>query len=386
MVSDLYVWQKKEWPSFKWDNQKLQPLLYETIRNEAYFLGKISALGMELGTASLAAALEDEIVSSSSIEDIMLDRASVRSSILHRLGYESEGLQNSDRCTEGAVSIVIDAVMHRNAPLTKERLFGWHAELFPEGFSEGRRIIAGRWRQGEMYIVSGRTGKEIIHYEAPPAESVDKEMDAFLSFINEEDEMNPVIKAAVAHFWFVSIHPFADGNGRIARTISEMLLARADGTDHRYYSLSAAIMKTRNEYYEVLEYCQKGNLDITGFIRYFLKTLSSAIAEAENNIQKSIAKTMFWDSLRLIPLNERETKLINRLIDGFEGRLTTEKWAKIAKCSHSTALRDINDLICKGILKEDGGGSRNKGYKLNYSAESKNSILREDNALDIRFH
>ena len=206
----------------------------------------------------------------------------------------------------------------------------------------------------------------MIHYEAPPAEQIDEDIDTFLHFINEEHGINPIIKAAVAHFWFVSIHPFADGNGRIARTISEMLLAKADGTEHRYYSVSAEIMNTRKEYYEVLEYCQKSTLDITRFIEYFLRSLNNAISKANSNIEKSIAKTRFWDSLRLIPLNEREIKLINKLYEGFEGKLTTEKWAKIAKCSHSTALRDIKDLISKGILTEDEGRSRNTGYKLSY--------------------
>lgn len=365
MEQNLYIWQKQGWPAFRWDAERLQPLLYEAIRNEAYFLGRISALDSNLDTAAFLDAIENEVISSSSIENIMLDRDSVRSSILSRLSYENEGLRKSDRRADGAVSIVIDAVMNNTLPLTKERLFAWHTELFPSGISDGRRILTGRWRQGEMYVVSGRTGKEVIHYEAPPTEQIDEDIDTFLHFINEEDDINPIIKAAVAHFWFVSIHPFADGNGRIARTISEMLLARADRTEHRYYSVSAEIMNTRKEYYEVLEYCQKSTLDITRFIEYFLRSLNNAISKANSNIEKSIAKTRFWDSLRLIPLNEREIKLINKLYEGFEGKLTTEKWAKIAKCSHSTALRDIKDLISKGILTEDEGRSRNTGYKLN---------------------
>ena len=364
MEQNLYIWQKQGWPSFRWDAERLQPLLYEAIRNEAYFLGRISALDSNLDTTAFLDAIENEVISSNSIEDIMLDRDSVRSSIISRLGYENEGLHKSDRYADGAVSIVIDAVTNNALPLTKERLFGWHTELFPSGISDGRRIITGQWRQGEMYVVSGHTGKEIIHYEAPPAYRIDEEVDALLCFINEEDDINPIIKVAVAHFWFVSIHPFSDGNGRIARTISEMLLARADGATHRYYSVSAEIMNTRKEYYEVLEYCQKSTLDITKFIEYFLKTLDNAINSASSNIEKSIAKTRFWDSLRLIPLNERETKLINKLSEGFEGKLTAEKWAKIAKCSHSTALRDIKDLIEKGILTEDEGRSRNTGYRL----------------------
>ena len=253
MEQNLYIWQKQGWPAFRWDAERLQPLLYEAIRNEAYFLGRISALDSNLDTTAFLDAIENEVISSSSIENIMLDRDSVRSSILSRLGYENEGLRKSDRHTDGAVSIVIDAVMNNTLPLTKERLFAWHTELFPSGISDGRRILTGRWRQGEMYVVSGRTGKEVIHYEAPPAKQIDEDIDTFLHFINEEDDINPIIKAAVAHFWFVSIHPFADGNGRIGRTISEMLLAKADGTEHRYYSVSAEIMNTRKEYYEIFE-------------------------------------------------------------------------------------------------------------------------------------
>ena len=226
------------------------------------------------------------------------------------------------------------------------------------------RITTGSWRKGEMYVVSGRMGKEVIHYEAPPAEIIENEMDVFLKFINENTDVNPLIKAAVAHFWFVTIHPFSDGNGRIARTIAEMLLARADDMDHRYYSFSAEIMNNRKEYYDVLEYCQKSTLDITRFIEYFLMVLQNAVKNSEKKLESTLEKTKFWDSVRLLPLNERQIKLINKLYDGFEGKLTTEKWAKIAKCSHSTALRDIKDLMEKGVIIEDGGKSKNTGYSL----------------------
>ncbi len=366
MNTNLYIWQQEDWPHFTWKQEELLPLLYETSTEKSYFLGRISMLGLPEKEASFLNTLEEEVLGSNSIEDINLKRDSVRSSILSRLGYANEGIQNSDRYTVGAVNIIIDAITNRNMPLTKERLFGWHTELFPEGISDGRRILTGRWRQGEMYVVSGHIGKEVIHYEAPPASVIDNEMDEFLRFVNEENDINPLIKAAVAHFWFVTIHPFSDGNGRIGRTISEMLLARSDNTDHRYYSLSSAIMTNRQEYYDTLEYCQKSTLDITRFIVFFLKTLRDAVRNAENAIQETIAKTKFWDAIRPIPLNERQIKLINKLYDGFEGKLTTEKWAKIAKCSHSTALRDINELIDKGILIANGTKSKNISYKLNF--------------------
>ena len=360
----FYIWQRKDWPHFTWNMEKLLPLIYDTTRKIAFFLGKVSSLDNSLQQHTFAEALEDEIISSSSIENIILDRDSVRSSLLARLGVEDAGLKHSDRSAEGAINIVLDAVTNCDSPLTKERLFGWHVELFPSGMSEGRRIITGNWRQGSMYVISGEMGKEVIHYEAPPADRIDEEIDKFLQFINEDDDVNPLIKAAVAHVWFVTIHPFADGNGRTARTITEMLLARADGTSHRYYSLSSEIMNSRKEYYAVLEYTQKNTMDITRFIEYFLKAIQNAVGTSERKLQSTLEKTKFWDSIRTYPLNERQMKMINMLEDGFEGKLTTKKWEKINKCSHSTALRDIKDLIDKGILIEDGGNSKNTGYML----------------------
>lgn len=363
-MNNLYIWQNKDWPNLKWDTEKLLPLIYETTMEKSLFLGMLSTLNNDLKETSFLDTVEDEIISSSSIENIMLKRDSVRSSLLSRLGFDNAGLQNTDRYTEGAVNIVLDAILNHDRPLTKERLFGWHSQLFPSEMSGGMRITTGSWRKGEMYVVSGRMGKEVIHYEAPPAEIIENEMDVFLKFINENTDVNPLIKAAVAHFWFVTIHPFSDGNGRIARTIAEMLLARADDMDYRYYSFSAEIMNNRKEYYDVLEYCQKSTLDITRFIEYFLMVLQNAVKNSEKKLESTLEKTKFWDSVRLLPLNERQIKLINKLYDGFEGKLTTEKWAKIAKCSHSTALRDIKDLMEKGVIIEDGGKSKNTGYSL----------------------
>ena len=246
----IYIWQRKDWPDFHWDIDKLLPLLYETTQKRSFFLGQISSLDDTIQKNAYADVLENEIISSNSIENILLDRDSVRSSLLSRLGVENAGMKYSDRYTAGAVNIVFDAVTNYSVPLTKERLYGWHSELFPSGMSEGRRIITGNRRQGPIYVVSGSMGKEIIHYEAPPADRIDAEIDSFLKFVNEDESVNILIKAAVAHVWFVSIHPFADGNGRIARTITEMLLAKADGLPHRYYSLSLEIMKNRKEYLE----------------------------------------------------------------------------------------------------------------------------------------
>ena len=366
----IYIWQRKDWPNFHWDIDKLLPLLYETTQKRSFFLGQISSLDDTIQKNAYADVLENEIISSNSIENILLDRDSVRSSLLSRLGVENAGMKYSDRYTAGAVNIVFDAVTNYSVPLTKERLYGWHSELFPSGMSEGRRIITGNRRQGPIYVVSGSMGKEIIHYEAPPADRIDAEIDRFLKFVNEEESVNILIKAAVAHVWFVSIHPFADGNGRIARTITEMLLAKADGLPHRYYSLSLEIMKNRKEYYDILEYTQKNTMDVTKFIEYFLKTIQKSVATSQAKIEKTIAKTKFWDSIRKYPLNERQIKILNMMQEDFEGKLTTAKWEKLNKCSHSTALRDIKDLIDKGILIDDGKHSKNTSYLLKYTEKN----------------
>lgn len=361
--SRLYLWQNENWPEFRWDAEKLLSPIYEVSQEVSLLLGRISMFGEGIKTELLTSTLENEIISSNSVENILLKREAVRSSILAQLNMDTEGLSVNEHYSEGAVRILLDAVTNSAVPLTKERLWGWHSDLFPSGISDGRRILTGQWRQGPMFVISGNTGKEIIHFEAPPAEMVDGEIDSFLKFVNEND-VNPIIKAAVSHLWFVTIHPFADGNGRIARTITEMLLARADNSPRRYYSFSSAIMKNRKAYYDALEYAEKSTMDVTSFIAYFIETMRVAVADAEMRIAKTIEKTRFWDRIRSISMNERQVKMVNKLVDGFEGRLTAEKWGKITKCSHATALRDINDLIQKGVLEEDGGKSRNAGYIL----------------------
>lgn len=367
--SRLYLWQNENWPEFRWDAEKLLSPIYEVSQEVSLLLGRISMFGEGIKTELLTSTLENEIISSNSVENILLKREAVRSSILAQLNMDTEGLSVNDHYSEGTVRILLDAVTNSAVPLTKERLWGWHSDLFPSGISDGRRIITGQWRQGPMYVISGNTGKEIIHFEAPPAEMVDGEIDSFLKFVNEND-VNPIIKAAVSHLWFVTIHPFADGNGRIARTITEMLLARADNSPHRYYSFSSAIMKNRKAYYDALEYAEKSTMDVTAFIAYFIETMRVAVADAELRISKTIEKPRFWDRIRSISMNERQVKMVNKLVDGFEGRLTAEKWSKITKCSHATALRDINDLIQKGVLEEDGGKSRNAGYILKKNVET----------------
>lgn len=368
----LYIWQREDWPNFTWDSEKLISPIYETTKQVSNFLGRVGALDRGLQEATTLDTFEDEIIASSSIEGVLLDRDSVRSSLLARLGVDFESEKKIGKSTEGAVSIVLDAVNYHDSPLTKDRLFAWHSQLFPDGVSEGHRIITGAWRQGPIYVVSGHMGMEIIHFEAPPAHVVDEEIDRFLEFVNESD-VNPLIKAAIAHLWFVTIHPFADGNGRTARAITEFLLAKADGSKHRYYSLSSAILADRKSYYDAIEWAERGTMDATSFIVYFLGTLRHAVDTAVSKLDKTLEKTRYWDSVRALPLNDRQMKMVNMLLEGFNGKLTAEKWAKITKCSHSTALRDINGLIGMGVLVDDGGRTRNTGYLLKAMEYAKDS-------------
>ena len=363
MEKETYIWQKKSWPNFTYELEIIAPHLYQTTKDIAFFLGKISTLNHNAKNEFYTSSLENEVIPSNAIEGLVFDRESVRSSLMSHLGFEDSSISNRD--TDGAVAVTLDAIRKYNKPLTKERLFRYHSMLFPSMTSGGRKILTGTFRKGSMYVLSGRMGNEVVHFEAPPADKVEKEMDKFFDFINKETDMNPLIKAAIAHLYFVTIHPFADGNGRLARAITEMLLARADGSDNRYYSLSSAILSSRNEYYEALEKAEKGTLDVTDFIIYFLKTLRQAIKRSEDELTRTLAKTRFWDSIRSCSLNERQLKIINMLQDGFKGKLTTKKCEKINKCSHSTALRDIKDLIEKGILVEDGFHSKNTSYYLN---------------------
>ncbi len=365
MTNGIYIWTRADWPNLHWNMQKLTPLLIDVTRQEATLLGKLSMLQDKHQEISFVDAAASELIASNSIEGIIMDRRSVRSSILNKLGIQQEHIKvNVDHYNEGTVAVLLDAVENWSKPLTRERLFSWHSQLFPFGISDGERITTGCWRSGSMYVISGRSGKEVIHYEAPPAERIESEIDAFLDFVNGDEDVDPFIKAAVAHFWFVTIHPFADGNGRIARTISELLLARADRSSKRFYSISEAILSSRNEYYEILENCEKGTGDITSFVSYILKCLATAVARTEENLAATLGKTRFWDSIRQLALNERQIRIITRILDGFEGKLTAEKWAKITKCSHATALRDITDLIEKGVLENDGSKERSTGYKL----------------------
>ena len=349
-----------------WDNVVFNKRLAEINMLRGKLLGRISMFGIEERNKSMIDSLTQEIASSAEIEGEELNRDSVRSSVAMQLGLEFEGLPTPDHYTEGVVQVMLDAVRHYSVPLDNERLFSWHNALFPTGRSGMYKITVGNWRQGDepMQVVSGPLGHQKVHYEAPPSSSVPDQMDKFINWINKKNEIDPLVKAAVAHLWFVTIHPFDDGNGRLCRTLTELLLSRADNTTQRYYSLSAEILKHRKEYYEHLEKTQKGNSDITMWIEWFLETIETALTTALSKTENVARKVRFWGKHRTTPLNERQRKVINMLFDGFEGKLNSSKWYKINHCSQDTANRDIKDLIAKGILKQTEEGGRSTNYEL----------------------
>jgi Fic family protein len=327
----------------------------------------MEALGFELRAEAVLATLTEDVLKSSEIEGETLNKDQVRSSIARRLGLDIGALAPADRRTEGVVEMMLDATQKYAEPLAEERLFAWHAALFPTGRSGMTRIISGAWRDdssGPMRVVSGPIGRERVHYIAPRAARLEAEMSAFLKWFNHEAVLDPVLKAALAHLWFVTIHPFDDGNGRIARAIADMALARSEQSAQRFYSMSAQIRLERNAYYDVLETTQKSDLDITVWLEWFLGCLDRAIEGAENTLSGVLRKARFWEAIKDQSLNERQRKVINRLLDGLEGKLTSSKWAALTKSSPDTALRDITDLVKRGILVRDAGGGRSTSYSL----------------------
>ena len=331
------------------------------------FTGRMAMLGFNDKRTSILTALTDELINSSEIEGIKLNPESVRSSLARHLGIEDDGILIEDHYIEGLVEVMLDALKNCREKLTAERIFGWHAALFPTGRSGMHKITVGDWRVGDepMQVVSGAMGHEKVHYQAPPSEAVPKEMETLIKWCNRED-LSPYLMAALAHLWFVTIHPFDDGNGRISRTLSDMILARVDEGQTRYYSMSGEINRHKKEYYDILEKTQKGNLDITEWILWFFNCLEEAIERSTGILDRVVQKSVFWEQYRRVELNMRQHKIINRLWDHFDGKLTTSKWAKMCKCSQDTALRDINDLIEKGILCAGNEGGRSTHYKLKY--------------------
>ncbi|MCA6438431.1 MAG: Fic family protein [Chitinophagaceae bacterium] len=363
----MYIHELHDWPKFIWNSEKLTSLLAEIRHKQGKMLGKMEALGFSIRSEASLDNLTLEVVKSSEIEGETLNADQVRSSIARRLGMEISGLIPSDRNIEGVVEMMLDATQQFDHPLTEERLCSWQAALFPTGRSGLRKITVGAWRTGDkgpMQVVSGPVGKEKIHFEAPGAQKLPNEMAVFIDWINNENVLDPVLKSAIAHLWFVTIHPFEDGNGRITRAITDVLLARADKTPQRFYSMSAQIRIERNQYYQMLEQTQKGSLDITQWLEWFLGCLGRSFDNVEATLQHVNRKTSFWDSIDANKINNRKRLMLNKILDGFEGKLNTSKWAKIAKCSTDTALRDIQDLIEKGILVKEEAGGRSTSYVL----------------------
>ncbi len=358
-----YIYQHKNWTNFTWKDEVINPIFGEVRHLQGKISGQMSGLGFSSKEEAALTTLTLDVVKSSEIEGEQLNYEQVRSSIARRLGINAAGLVPSNRSVEGVVEMMLDASQNYKKPMTEERLFGWHAALFPTGYSGMYRIEAGKYRTEEMQVVSGAMGKEKIHYEAVAANLVKPEMDKFIQWFNDDAATDPVLKAAIAHFWFIIIHPFDDGNGRIARAITDLFLARAENSAERFYSMSSQIMIERKQYYAVLQKVQHSSGDITEWLSWFLHCLKNALLATEKTIQKILQKATFWKVHEHTSLNERQRLVLNKLLDGFDGKLKSSQWAKIAKCSPDTALRDIKDLIEKGILQQERGGGRSTNYE-----------------------
>ncbi len=362
-----YIWQSNDWPNWRFDLAALVGPMAEVSRAQGLLVGRLADVGLALRDQASLAALTEDVVKTSEIEGEQLNVESVRSSIARRLGVAIGALAPVDRHVEGVVEMVLDATANCHALVSRERLFGWHAALFPTGYSGLSKITVGGWRDdasGPMQVVSGPTGRQRVHFEAPPAHRLEAETSRFLGWLNGASSEPPLLKAGLGHLWFVTLHPFDDGNGRIARAIGDLLLARADGSPQRFYSLSAQIQRERRAYYEILERTQKRSMDVTEWLSWFLHALHCALDQAQQTLDAVLTKARFWQRWASTPLNQRQLKLLNQLLDGFEGKLTSSKWAAIAHCSPDTALRDISDLLARGVLKKADAGGRSTCYAL----------------------
>ncbi|WP_175833333.1 Fic family protein [Burkholderia cenocepacia] len=362
-----FIWEAADWPAWRFDLPALATPLADVSRAQGMLAGRLADVGLALRDEASLAALTDDVVKTSAIEGENLNVASVRSSIARRLGVDIGALAPVDRHVEGVVDMVLDATTHSAAPVTEARLFGWHAALFPTGYSGLSRITVGGWRtdaSGPMQVVSGPIGRQRVHFEAPPAARLPDQIGRFLAWLNAPQAEPLLIRAGLAHLWFVTLHPFDDGNGRIARALGDLVLARADRSPQRFYSLSAQIQRERNAYYDVLERTQRGSLDVTEWLAWFLNTLGRAIDHAHTTLDAVLIKARFWQRCAGVAMNERQVKVMNRLLDGFEGKLTTTKWAALAKCSQDTALRDITELVEQGMLRRSASGGRSTSYEL----------------------
>lgn len=362
-----YIWQAEDWPRWQYDLTVLASPLAAVSHAQGLLLGRLADLGFSLRDLASLNTLTDDVLKTSEIEGEHLNADSVLSSLARRLGVDIGALAPVDRHVEGVVELVLDATARADAPLTEARLFGWHAALFPTGHSGFTPIRTGAWRddaEGPMQVVSGPVGRQRVHFEAPPADRLPGEMARFLDWLNADSGEPALIKAGLGHLWFVTLHPFDDGNGRLARAIGDLLLARADRSPQRFYSLSAQIQRERKGYYTILERTQKDSMEVTAWLVWFLEALRLAVAAAHRQLDAVLAKARFWQRLAGMPLNERQVKLLNRLLDGFDGKLTTGKWAALAKCSPDSALRDMTDLVTRGVLRKSAAGGRSTSYEL----------------------
>jgi len=361
----VFIHQQSDWPRFHWDQDGLANHLAAVRHRQGRLIGRMEALGFRLREEAVLNTLTQDVLKSSEIEGEILDIDQVRSSLARRLGLDIGALTPADRHVDGIVEMMLDATQKYQDPLTEERFFGWHAALFPTGRSGMQQITVGAWRgdsSGPMQVVSGPIGKQRVHYQAPPADRLPAEISVFLDWFNGTAPLDPVLKAALAHLWFVTIHPFDDGNGRIARAIADLALARSEQSPQRFYSMSAQIQRERNDYYDILERTQKGTLEVTAWMQWFLGCLDRAFDGAEATLASVLRKARFWELHAGESFNDRQRKVVNRLLDGFEGKLTSSKWAKLAKCSQDTAHRDIVELVERGILAKDAAGGRSTSY------------------------
>lgn len=373
----MYIHERDNWTAFRWNATELTALLEEVNRKQGLLYGRLASLGFDSKLKAMAENLTYDVVYSSEIEGIRLNVNEVRSSIARKLGMENIKHIAPSHYVDSVVAVMLDAVNHYNKLLTKEKICAWQAAFFPTGFSEGSQIEVGQYRTNEEHIVSGMFGREKIHYIAPSPERVDEEMAHFLDWFNSQENINSVIRSAIAHFWFVSIHPFEDGNGRLARILSDMLLARADKSEFRFYNISSQINKDKNHYYDILEKAQHGDGDITEWICWYANTLSIALDEAENIVSTVLNKSFFWQKASSVPLSQRQTDMLNLFLDGYEAKITSKTWASLAKCSKDTAIRDIQYLVEKEILREDIPGAKRPSYSIIYDPEDITAFFSE---------
>ena len=374
---NMYVHERDNWTAFRWNATELTALLEDVNRKQGLLYGRLASLGFDSKLKAMAENLTYDVVYSSEIEGIQLNVDEVRSSIARKLGIENVKQTAPSHYIDSVVAVMLDAVNHYDQLLTKEKICAWQAAFFPTGFSEGSQIEVGRYRTNEEHIVSGMFGREKIHYIAPSPERLDEEMAHFLDWFNSQENINSVIRSAIAHFWFVSIHPFEDGNGRLARILSDILLARADKSEFRFYNISSQINKDKNHYYDILEKTQHGDGDITEWICWYANTLSVALDEAENIVSTILNKSFFWQKAASVPLSQRQTDMLNVFLDGYEAKITSKTWASLAKCSKDTAIRDIQDLVDKDILREDIPGAKRPSYSIVYAPEDITAFFSE---------